>query len=342
MAWDDGTMTLSISPAAANFTYYIAGVKYTAASPITRAITDETGLWVFYLSAEGVMAVIKNPSHAQLDTIWTDYCPVAFVYWNSSLGDGRLMYELHGSAMSGVLHHYLHDNVGSSYKYGMALSDFVIDDDGDDDDDAQFSISAGAFYDEDVENALAAVLSTAGLEIWYLNGSNWEWATNAGFSVLSAAGGANRLAFNDAGGQTEVTNGDFVLCHVFATNIVSDAGANPKYIAIQGQAEYSSLSNARAGAEVEINNLVFGTLPLEEIVPVATVIFQTRTNNYANAVHARIRTTDAGDNFLDWRSAGLKGSGGSVQDHGSLAGLPDNDHPQYPLFNVAAHLGAAL
>ena len=103
---------------------------------------------------------------------------------------------------------------------------------------------------------------------------------------------------------------------------------------------YATVSLARAGAETEINSLVFGNLPLEEIIPVATVIFQTSTSpSYDNAVKARTRTTDAGDNFVDWRQSSLKGAGGSITNHGGLAGLTDDDHPQYSLFAVAATLG---
>ena len=38
-------------------------------------------------------------------------------------------------------------------------------------------------------------------------------------------------------------------------------------------------------------------------------------------------------NFSDWRGSDLKASGGSISDHGALAGLTDEDHPQYSLIN---------
>ncbi len=326
-SWDDSTQTLTIEPAVTSYDYHILGVKYTETETLTKQITaDETGLWVFYFSAEGVISCVKNPSHSQIDTVINNYCIIAYAYWNTTVGfdDGRLMYELHGSNMSPATHHWIHDNMGAQFAHGMSLADFVIDQNGNDAEDAQFSIAAGEFYDEDIEIELDEVGSTIGVEIWFLNGSDWEWVTVAGYSVISSGGD---LQYNDSGSQTAVGNNDFVLCHIFATNITDDAGANPKYIAIQGQEDYGTIIQARAGADEEINSLVYGDLPLQEIVPVGTVIFQ----NKGSTGYGATRTTTSGDNFVDWRQSNLKGSGGSVSDHGSLAGLSDDDHSQYLL-----------
>lgn len=70
-----------------------------------------------------------------------------------------------------------------------------------------------------------------------------------------------------------------------------------------------------------------------ESVPIATVIYQTRTN-YTNAVKSRIISTDEGFDYIDWRQVRFVagGSGGAtVADHGALAGLGDDDHAQYLL-----------
>lgn len=332
LAWDDGTRTLTLSPTGASFDYFIQGIKYTqTGGSITETITDTSGLWMIYLDSEGVLASINAPSHAQIDIVWTTRCSVAFLLWDGA-GDGRLMYELHASNMAPDTHHWLHDHIGSSFLSGMVLADFVADGNGSSNTHAQFSIAAGEFADEDVDHSPAAINQTTAAEIWYRDAGVWKWVTNTGYKVRNYQDNtANRLAYNNTAGsgtQTEVTNGNFVLCHIFATNVVDDAGANPRYIAIQGQDEYSTLNAARTGADTEINNLVFGDLPLEEVVPVGTVIFQTR-NSYSNDINARVRTTDSGDNYVDYRASNIKGSGGSISDHGSLAGLADDDHQQY-------------
>jgi len=62
-----------------------------------------------------------------------------------------------------------------------------------------------------------------------------------------------------------------------------------------------------------------------------TVIFQTDTTSYANAVKARIVSTDEGGDYIDWRTSTAVSSTGFVSDHGSLSGLADDDHAQYVL-----------
>lgn len=326
LSWDDATRTLTIQPQVAAFDYFLNGIRYSETGSIVETITDTEGLWVFYLDSEGSITSTNSPSHADIDNVILNYSIIAYLYWDATNNDGRLMQELHGYRMSPATHHWIHDNIGAIYKEGMALADFVSDASGDVTTHAQFSIAAGEFYDEDIEHDLDAILSTTGLEIWYLDGSNWRWTTNSGYSILTT--GTGRMAFNDAGSQTEVTNNDFALAHVFATNIVTDAGVTPQYIAIQGQAEYTNLGNARTGADTEINSLVYGDIPLEEIVPIATVIFQT-SDGYSNPVQSRVRTNDAGDDYVDWRNSSLKANGGSIADHGALSGLADDDHIQY-------------
>lgn len=325
LAWDDATRTLTVDTTNSSFRYFHDGVLYTKTAAQTRQITDTEGLWVFYFVG-GTLTAANAPTLANILTITEEEVLVAYVYWDATNDDGRLMYDLHGAMMSPVTHSWLHLNIGAIFREGMVLGDFVIDDDGDDPVDAQFSVSSGKFNDEDIEIELAAIAKEVGLEIWYLDGADWRWTVNAGYSILTT--GTGRMAWNNGGAQTEVTNNQFALCHVFATSITNDAGASPKYIAIQGQNEYATRKLARTGAETEINTLVYGTLPLQEVVPVATVIFQTN-NGYGNAVKSRTVTTEAGDNYVDWRSSNIKATGGSIVDHGSLAGLADDDHVQY-------------
>jgi hypothetical protein len=55
-------------------------------------------------------------------------------------------------------------------------------------------------------------------------------------------------------------------------------------------------------------------LQVAEFKPIASVIFQT-ADAYANAVKARVRSTDTGADYVDWRTSGLsQGSGTSVED----------------------------
>jgi hypothetical protein len=135
--------------------------------------------------------------------------------------------------------------------------------------------------------------------------------------------GTGRLAYDNNGTLTEVTNGDFVLCHVFATSF---AHANP-VIAV-GQAEYSTKKAAQAGAVTEITSILSIANISPELKPIATVIFQTK-NTFTNAVKAIVVSTDEGDDYVDFRTDILNPAFSSAQDHGNLAGLGNDHHPQY-------------
>jgi len=164
--------------------------------------------------------------------------------------------------------------------------------------------------------------------IFYKSGASGDWKkdTAGNFTAKSFSGGSSRLAWNEDTGstwqQTEVGQLNLVLVHIFATNDI-----NTPIIAVQGQAEYSNVGNARAGANDEISNLVTTGLPFQEFAPIGSIIFQTSTT-YSNTPQARIRSTDEGENYVDFRGSALSPSTAPTN-HGNLTGLGDDDHPQY-------------
>jgi hypothetical protein len=328
ITWSDANRKLSVAKTGSNFTYFEAGVLYTKVGTQEVVIDDTEGLWVIYFDGETLTAD-NSPSDTDIEHIIENHTIVAWVYWDATNNLGKLFAEPHGSSMAPMTHHYLHDVFGSQYDSGMALGDILADEDGSSATHAQFSTGSGFFYDEDVKHATEGTAANVGLEIYYFDGSDLRWTTNAGYSFIN--GGSGRIMYNNSGAQTEVDNTKFVLAHVFATNIKDADGTDGRLIAIQGQAQYATLALARNGANTEINNLITGDLPLAEILPVATVIFQT-ANSYTNAVNARIRLTDTGDDYVDWRTSLRSGGGTSTtNDHGLLAGLADDDHTQYLL-----------
>ena len=88
-----------------------------------------------------------------------------------------------------------------------------------------------------------------------------------------------------------------MLVHFFGTNDID----NPT-IGIQGTNEYGSIEDARIGANAEISSL--SGLPFTEFVPVGSVIFQTR-DFYSNTARARVRSTDTGADYVDFRGSQL-------------------------------------
>jgi len=320
ISWSDAGpgYTFTIDKTGAGWTFYIAGVAYTkTAAESVQLNPASEGLHYIYYDDSGVL----QETNAWSDALITDYALVAMVYWDATNSLGELMEERHGCNMSGTTHHYLHDQIGAVWESGLALGDISADQDGSNNAHAQFSVATGEIYDEDVPHTINAIASNVGLEIWYLDGANWRKTTNAGYSFITD-GVTSRIAYNNAGAQTAVGDGKYVLVHVFATNF---ADGNP--IAIQGQAQYDNILAARDGAETEIAALNLSGLPSPEMKAIGTVIFQTK-DSYTNAVNARIRSTDGGDDYVDFR-VNAAGRGAPATDHGSLGGLADNDHPQY-------------
>lgn len=336
-AGPDRTFTISPKAPATSYDYYIRGIKYTQVADLTiqigTGIAGNSGLWVIYMSSEATLSIAQNPSEHEIDDVIEFTAIIAYVYWNNTTSSGRLMYELHGMNMSPATHHWIHDNIGAVYKEGIALDSFDdVDGNGDQDRDVQFRINEGEIYDEDIELELPVVNVGDNFGLWYLVGAApgvWTWDATV-FPGKPAVAGDNRLTYNDPilGIQVEINNKQFGLVHVFATNITSGSNEDAEFILIQGQADYAKKKDAREGAENEINTLIFGSLPLQEVVPIATILLQT-DNGYANGIKSRIVTTDAGDDYVDWRGSTLKATGGSVADHGALAGLSDDDHTQY-------------
>lgn len=323
ISFDDATHKFTIAPASVSFSFFQDGKKYTKSASESVVIDDTEGNAVVYYD-NGVLASVANPTDHQVATAILEKALVAYLYWDKTNKKGKLMDERHGLNMAPSTHRLIHFTTGAQWESGLGItiSSSDIDQDGSSDSHAQFATELGHIFDEDLPHELSAVSKTTGLEIWYLDGSAWRWTTNSGFSVLRY--GSGRLAYNNAGAQAEVSNGDFVLCHIFATNL-----KDLKPIAIQGQTLYTRKSDARAGAESEINNLIMNGLPVPEFVPIGSVIFQTR-NTYGNTVKARMVSTDSGETYVDFRSSGAS-RGTAATDHGSLGGLGDDDHAQYLL-----------
>ncbi len=335
MSFVDGTRTFTIAPVGDHFHYYIDGDSYHVGSSDSLVIADTEGLHLIYYLGDTLTDIV-NPTDTQVDTIIRTECLVTILYWDAT--NNTAIYfadERHGISMSPSTHTYLHFSRGAQYLSGLGIGDLITTGDGDTNSHAQFSVAAGIIADEDLVIESSTINSTTGLPIFYLDGAsgNMRRAVQAGYSVLTdtTAGlgsPTGNLVWNEyTGGAwqlTSVPNGDFVLCHVFAINGLE---GQDQQVAMIGQAVYGNAGQARIGAATEIVNIISG-YPHPEIVPVATIIFQTRTT-YGNAVNARVRPGDDVD-YVDWRVTELA-QGTPATAHANTTGLENNDHPQYLL-----------
>jgi hypothetical protein len=317
LSFVNATRTFTITPTGTEFHFYELGYKYEKDSAESVVIDNTEGLHIIYYDT-GVLTSLVNPNDGQIDTLIRTKSLVAYIYWDATnSAHSYFADERHGISMDPTTHSYLHFSRGAQYLSGLGLGDIISDAAGSLDSHAQFSIESGVTVDEDIITSPDSIASTTGLPIYYLTGATgiMRRTTEPGFSVLQ---GTNYLYYNEWTGATwqltEIGSGNYVLCHVFSVN---GYDGEDQQIAVMGQNEYTIIADARAGASTEIANILSG-FPFQEIVPVATVIFESKSN-YTNSIKSVIRSADGGD-YVDWRTSELA-QGTNPSDHNNLTNL---------------------
>jgi hypothetical protein len=322
LSFVDGTRTFTIAPAVSAFEFYCAGVRFEKISGQNIVIPDTEGLHFIYFDCDGNL---QSTTTFSISLILSEAL-VAVIYWDATNNEAILIgEERHGLTMDGATHALWHLALGTSFLSGLALNTIDADASGNNNTSAQLGVDAGEIADEDIRHTIGAQAHPANLPVFFLDGASAEWRRDAATDYPVKRFGTNRLAWNEFTGgawqQTEVGNNDFMNMHIFAVN-----DPDQPIIAVQGQDAYGNVNAARQGANVEINNLILSGLPTAEFIVIATVIFQT-SNGYTNAVQSRIRSTDEGDDYVDWRLSRLSPSAGA-QAHNNLSGRDQADaHP---------------
>ena len=323
---NDTTRTLTITPTSGVYYFYSADNLFVETGAQTITWTDVEGNHYFYYDAEGTLS---HTTTFDIEFILGPKVFVSYLYWdatnNETILDNALI-ECHGLQMDGATHLHFHNRLGAGVETGLALNTINSAGNGSADAHAQFGVDSGILTDEDLRFSIATITSTTGLPILYFDGSssNVRQTSETGFAVLTdvtaGVGSTGRLVYNEWTGSTwqltAVGVNNFVLCHVFA---LGNATAAKRVYAVVGEEEYSTLSDAQAGAEVELGTLSEG-LPFKEIRPIATVIFQ--TGSYGNAVDARVRPFTEGD-YKDWRTDAVPGGSGFTPTSQAFLDLTD-------------------
>lgn len=311
LTFTDVTRRLTIVGNGATYTY--EGQRYTLPALVTVTIPDIEGLHYIYFEDDPSTPIVTQSF--SIDIIATKVL-VAVIYWDATNNTAiRVGDERHGNQMAPRTHIYNHLTFGTRYQApGLGLINMDVDGNGDDASAAQFDVEAGTIWDEDIQFDIPATAS--GIPIFYRSGTNGEWRRGSvtGFNTITVGSGRMAYNFNVSGSiwtLSELANNDFGLVHYFATGDI-----NEPVIGILGQGDFPTLGQARDAAPDELVRLSFGDLNelLPEFAPIATVIYQT-SNGYSNAVKARVRSTDEGDDYIDWRGfipvGGASGAGGT-------------------------------
>ena len=249
-----------------SFDIWSNGVKTTVSSPFVSAAHDATeGGWFF--SFDGT-------NWAWSQTSWNLYSvrAVAFVYWSSVGTTGTAFYECHWERDLGWhLNH--HGSDGTVLLSGGTLGNYALNTGTDG--SIQFSIASTVIMDEDLQYTLAAKAAGAGFTVWTRSGASgyWQWATGQSLPFLYGTY-PQRNYFNGATWTMADINGsgggNYGTFYVIATPAID---STHRFIIIPGQTQYSSASAAQGET---FSSLSLGTLPFQEFVPIAQVVFQAR------------------------------------------------------------------
>jgi hypothetical protein len=325
MTFNNVDRIFQIEPTSSSFEVWCTGRKYTKSSAQQVVIPNTTGLYYIYFDSTGTL------QYKTTYFTWDQDTPVAYVYWNATLGAAQFFAdERHGIALDWATHEYLHRTRGAAIANGFGASAYTLDGDGSSDADAQIDIADGTFFDEDLQidishsatptpNTWEQVLQGAAeIPVFYKSGNVWVKDAATPFPLKQ---GTDRPTYNlNTGGvwsTPDIANSQCTISWIIATN-----NLNEPIIAILGQDSYTDSQAAHAEF---YENLDLDGFPIVEFRPLYKLIFEGRTT-WTNTPSARL------NGITDLRSI-ISGGFGiptvPVSDHGNLTGLTDDDHTQY-------------
>ncbi len=326
ISFDEFTRTFFIAATGAQFDVWVKGVNYVfpGGLAIGKLISTTSGVHYIYFDSSGNLQETTTFSAS----LFTDNAMVAIVYWNNTNSTAPYVAdERHGMQMDGASQVYLHTVFGTRYLTGLALQNFDPDNNTPTNASAQFTSDSGTIRDEDILHTLA---SQTQIPILYKSGTLWRKKAADAYPIIyngTAGYTGTRVPYNQlVSGSwqlTEVTDGNYVMVHLFATNDI-----NSGVVGIMGINEYANAPQARAAADTEINSL--SDLPFAEFTAIGTVIFQTQTS-YTNTPKARVVSSNPSisEVYIDFRGEQLYTPSGVATSHSLLSNLSSDDHTQY-------------
>jgi hypothetical protein len=275
-----------------NHTAWFEGVPYTKTTATVDLSSSANGIWYVFYDNVGALTAQQ--------TAWeiTDGIPICIVHKNGS--SFRVFDERHGTSMSSATHEYLHRTRGTAYISGLDIT--VAN--------TSINLGGGSYVDEDIYFDITAA-NPYPVAILYRDASlNWLWTALQ--NSWWKAGGEGRPQYDNAGTLAELASNEFGVYYLVATNDITSP-----IISLMGQAAYGTLAAARAAAYTSLN---LGSLPTPEFKVLYKIIVD------ATAFSGEF------EEVQDLRSnPQLVGGAPVLTDHGSLAGLLDDDHTHYAL-----------
>ncbi len=328
--FDDITRTFTIQPKSlpSPFVYWSNSSRYIKDFSDSVVIPDTIGTHYFYYDGYTLSTTIVPPDF--------NVCWVASVLWDGNEAVG-LSDERHMIFMDWATHKYLHESIGAKYVSGLIGTQLSVGT-GSSTTDAQFSISDGIIFDEDIlinivrsANPVNEFEQELGLTniipgefpVYYQDGYDaWRKFTTTTFPMMpyDGYGGGGRIGYNtNIDGYWTVedpgTNGDRVAYWFVATNNIAEP-----VICIMGVNADRTFEEADDSNSLS-NTLLYiiasaSVLPFREMAILYRLIVRTSLA-YGNGIHAYI------EDVKDYRDAPI-----TVLSHAGLGDRDDqNQHP---------------
>lgn len=297
VTYNNTAKTMSIAPINGSFVYYIAGKIFTVSSIQTASITNNEGWWYFYFNSSGTFVSTQT----EWD-IRDNIAPAIRAYWDVAHQMFlRISEERHGLRMDADSHQEHHATEGPQldirYPPGLQIINYIETGDGSLNTHAQYGVSDGWIYDEDLPANIRHAASPVNLfeqrltapcylPVFYLLGSGvptWHKKDATVYPFYENIGTLPYYNQNNAGtwSTTTVTNGYyFATWHCYSLDL-----SEPVWV-ILGQRQDTNLIDA-----VNNNTIANLTRPrqfTDEVVIFKKVIWEASTS-YTNAPKCRLR-----------------------------------------------------
>jgi hypothetical protein len=230
-------------------------------------------------SYEQVLKHIACPTHDDMAELMQWVVPVTFLYYDAE--HHRIIYfgnNRHGSWWNPWMHFAWHQTFNSMRESGLELTDLVADGDGSQDVHAQFGVSAGSCFHEDIYATANAKTAPADFPVWYFAAGDKPRVCEGSVNSLVIDG---LLCYNAGGEIVPADDGWFVMYHIFFSNDILEP-----FLSVMGQAQYEKVSTATLMMSSELQQ-VRDKLPHQNLLHICTLIFQTSVN-FGNRYKSRI------------------------------------------------------
>ena len=312
MTFDDATRTLTIAPVTDSFKVWVKGKRFVFYEPQQVQIPDQTALFYIYISTEGQLQYQEDYFY------WDSEAPTAYVYWDADANvTPYFADERHGIVLDWQTHEYLHRTRGAVLANGFSISNYTLNGTGATDSHAQFDLSGGTFFDEDLEISIVHsqnpvpnsfqqdLQGPARVPVFYKIGTTWkiDAATNFAFKSGTLRPYYNSLTIG-SWGLTEIENNRFVNYYIVATH-----NLRAPIISLMGQSQYVNLADAQLEAFTSLNLSGFPSREFRFLYKVTL-----RTGNYGNSVKAIIASIQDLRSYSDQFIPALDPTGFSLDD----------------------------